>query len=972
MADSRVGRAALAPEQWQLVKELVYKGQAIDAGDRASWLDQHTSDPAVRAEVERLLATAPDASSFLSAAVPEQLARASAAPTHVGRFAIVSQLGAGGMGIVYEAIDERLGRRVALKVLHPAVSQDDDQRRRLLWDARAASALTHPNIVSVYEAGSVGEIDYVVMELLSGSTLADVIAKGATDRTMLLDYAIQIASALEAAHAAGIVHRDVKPGNVIITDTGVVKLLDFGLAKSADGVLMHAGAPTTVEGKVAGTVAYMSPEQAEGLTIDFRSDIFSFGSLLYEMLTSQRAFTGSSAVSVLARILNSDPDRTLQRHPSIDPALFDIVARCLRKDRDRRFQSIAEVRVRLQEIRESTAIVRSRRARFWLFAGAAAAILIAVIGLALWTPRLPGIFGAPPATLTRLTWDGGLSTTPAISADGTLLAYASDRSGRGDLDIWLQRVGGGDPIRLTQSAADDSNPAFSPDGRYIAFRSERDGGGVYTTPSFGGTERLFVPACRDPKYSPDGRWIACWKGEVGGAFYAGMAQILIVEATGGEPHVFRPDFSNAAYPLWASDGRIVFLGRKTMPDGKSMVDYWIAADGPGDASNLGARALFKADDLSAPEGAYWIRPEAWLERGRSLVFTAKHADATNLWSLDLVNNALVGPARPLTLGAATQALAAAPPTARDGPFAFASLEIDTQLRQLPLGTPAAAEPLLTNLMQVGSPSISDDGSRLVLSMRQTDGYRVVTVDMATGRQETIVALQERRFSRALISGDGQQIVYGARTAGFLVPAKGGATRQICENCGWPTDIDATGRQVLFESPGADELLLLWSNDRLRPALASADPRGRRQFAGRFSPDGRWIAYEGVSPDSSGHEIVVVPNAGERALRPDEWNTISESPALDREPAWSHDGKTIYFLSERDGFRCIWSRGFDPTAGRAIGVASPVAHFHYSRELLRAPSGSTGAIGLSASNRYLIFTVARFTGNIWWQTRRTAE
>jgi Tol biopolymer transport system component len=973
MAEPRVGHGgSLTPEEWQLVKELVYEGQSIDPANRAGWLDARHHEPRVRAEVERLLASTLDTPSFLSTSVPQQLA-ATGGPARVGRFAIGARLGSGGMGIVYDAVDERLGRRVALKVLHPASAQDEEQRRRLLWDARAASALSHPNIVCVYEAGTVDDVDYVAMELLSGTTLANIIVRQSADRASMLGYAVQIASALEAAHAMGIVHRDLKPSNVIITEAGVAKLLDFGLAKSTDGMLPHANAPSTIEGRVAGTYAYMSPEQAEGLPIDFRSDIFSFGSLLYEMLTSKRAFTGGSAVSVLAHILNSDPERTLERHPSIDDALFEVLTSCLRTDRERRFQGMAEIRVRLQEVLDGTARVKPLRIRRWLIAACAAAAVIATAWIAVTKWRPAGAFGAP-ATLARLTWDGGLSTAPAVSFDGTLLAYASDRAGRGDLDIWLLRVGSGDPIRITQSTADDSNPAFSPDGRYIAFRSERDGGGVYVTPSLGGTERLFVPGCRDPKYSPDGRWIACWKGEVGGAFYAGMAQVLIVEASGGQPRVFRPDFSNAAYPMWSPDGRIVFLGRKTMPNGQSIVDYWIAPDGSAGESNLGARALFKAHELEAPDGAFWIRPEAWLEGGHRLVFTARHTDATNLWSLDFVNDALAGPARALTLGAATQAFAATPAAAGEGPFAFASLEVDLQLRQLPLSGPRAGtpEPLLANLTQVGSPSISDDGSRLVVSARQADGYRVLTIDTKTGRQETIVAIKGRRFSRALISGDGRQVVYRMGTAGYLVAAGGGTTQQICDRCGSPTDVDTTGRQVLFESLGPEERLLLWSNGRVQPLIGSPDPRARRQFAARFSPDGRWIVYEAVNPDSSGHDIVVVPNAPDRGLRPEEWITLSEAPALDREPTWSQDGRTIYFLSERDGFRCIWSRGFDPAAGRPTRAAAPVAHFHYARELLRAPTGSTGAIGLSASTSHLIFTVARSTGNIWWQTRPTTE
>ena len=891
-------------------------------------------------------------------------------PERVGRFRIERPLGAGGMGVVYAAIDERLGRRVALKILRPEVSQDDEQRRRLLWDARAASALTHPNIVCVYEAGEDGGTDYVAMELVPGSTLAEVIARDTVERATMLTYAVQIASALEAAHAAGLVHRDLKPGNVMITSEGVAKLLDFGMAKSVTGI-PDTNAPSTIEGRVAGTVPYMSPEQAGGEAIDARSDIFSFGSMFYEMLTSRRAFSGTSSVSVLARILHTDPEPPLALQPSLDSRLVEILSRCLRKDRERRFQSAGEIRVRLQEIIDDNDVVMSSRRRFARYAAiAAGAIAILGFGWAAYVV-IPQRSGQPTTTLTRLTWDGGLSTAPAISQDGTLLAYASDRAGRGDLDIWLQRTGG-DSIRLTSHPADDTAAALSPDGTQIAFRSERDGGGVYLIPSLGGNERLLVPGCRDPKYSPDGMSIACWMGEIGGAFFPGTAHIVIVASTGGQPRRFRPDFTNAALPLWTPDGRIVFLGRKTIPGAGSIVDWWIAPDATDGERPMGARALWRDQRLTPPEGQYYIRPEAWLEGGRRIVFTAQQNDATNLWSLTMEpDGTLRGPSTALTLGAAVQAFAATPATSTDGPLVFASLDVDMQLRRLPIrGSSLAPEPLLPNLSQVGSPSITDDGARLVFSARHGQGYRVVAVDIATAQQQTIVTPPDHRFVRALVSGNGERIVYNSGVAAYLIPVAGGSSKEICARCGWPTDVDAEGRQVLFEAAASDiaeQHLLLWANDRMQPLIAGADPKGRRQFAGRFSPDARWVAFGAVASDASTREILVVPNVPHRELGPDEWVAVTDGPAMDREPAWAPDGRTIYFLSDRDGFRCIWSRPFEPATGRPAGPVVPVAHFHHARELLRALTGSTGAIGLSASRDHLVFTVARTTGNVWRQT-----
>src|SRR5262249_34365858 len=224
----------------------------------------------------------PGAEGSWAVAAPQRvLAPPAAHPERIAHFRIDHVLGAGGMGVVYAGVDERLGRPVAVKVLQPEAATDDTRRKRLLWDARAASTLNHPNIVCVYETGEADGVEYVAMELVSGTTLAELLEREALPQPRGLSLATQIAAALEAAHAHGIVHRDLKPSNVMITAAGVAKLVDFGLAKNVGGDIADGQAPTTIEGRLAGTVAYMSPEQAEGADVDFRSDIFSFGSLLY-------------------------------------------------------------------------------------------------------------------------------------------------------------------------------------------------------------------------------------------------------------------------------------------------------------------------------------------------------------------------------------------------------------------------------------------------------------------------------------------------------------------------------------------------------------------------------------------------------------------------------------------------------------------------------------------------------------------
>ena len=272
----------------------------------------------------------------------------------VTHYQITQRLGAGGMGEIYQALDTRLNRTVAIKVLAAEHAGTGEQRRRFLQEAQAASALNHPNIITIHDIISEGDTEFMVMELVAGKSLAELIPKGGLPLPLVLAYAVQVADALETAHGAGIVHRDLKPGNVMVTNTGLVKVLDFGLAKltsRAAGPLVDetrtlAEAPLTVEGRIMGTVSYMSPEQAEGKPVDARSDVFAFGAVLHEMVTGERAFGGDSAISTLSAILR-DEVRPLTQTAGVPSALENIAERCLRKNREERWQSMQEVRAAL-------------------------------------------------------------------------------------------------------------------------------------------------------------------------------------------------------------------------------------------------------------------------------------------------------------------------------------------------------------------------------------------------------------------------------------------------------------------------------------------------------------------------------------------------------------------------------------------------------------------------------------------------
>jgi Tol biopolymer transport system component len=693
------------------------------------------------------------------------------------------------------------------------------------------------------------------------------------------------------------------------------------------------------------------------------------------MLTRQRAFAGASTVSILAKIIHTQPPVPPGMSSAIDPRLQEIVNRCLRKDRSRRLQSMGEVRVRLQEIIDEPVPAEPRPVAapsppVWKYAVSLAIIVVAAA--LLFRPRAIDL----QTSLHRLTWDGGLTTYPSVSRDGTLLAYASDRFGRGDLDIWVERLGGGNPIRLTDDAADESEPDISPDGTRVAYRSERNGGGVYVVPSLGGTSRLVASDCHDPKYSPNGQWLACWTGAIGGQFYPRAARILLVPATGGPSHQFRPDFETAAFPLWMPDGSgMLFLGRKTGQDGKPLIDWWVAGENEHDGEHAtGALKAFRDRGLLPVSGAYRIRPEAWLNGGAAVLFSALRDDASNVWNVGIsTRGKMTSPPAPTTLGTGSDERPTAPARG-DGPsLVFSRVDVEYQLRRVPLlATDAQPQPLLPGLSQVGSPTASADGRLLVYSERQPNGYRVVAVNPATVEERSVTTVESADFVRVLLSGDGKVVVYsGPGNVGYRMRIDEGQPESICAGCGWPTHVNFDGSAALFEALGDDERLLVWSNGGAKPLIGSADPKNRLQNAGRFSPNGRWVAFCAGARDGNAREIIVVPNAPGRPLRDDEWISISEGQTSDREPAWSPDGRRLFFISDRDGFRCIWARDIDPATGHPAGPPIAIAHFHHTRELLRGPMPSPGSIGLTATGGALIFTVARSTGNLWWQ-RATAR
>ena len=361
-----------------------------------------------------------------------------AAGVRLGPYEIQSLIGAGGMGEVYRARDTRLDRTVAIKVLPSDLASDPDRRSRFEREAKTIAALAHPHICMLHDVGEQDGTPFLVMEYLEGETLAHRLFKGHIPLPTALEIATQMADALAAAHEHGVVHRDLKPANIMVDEHGRVKLLDFGLAKlleplGGEMASTRSLAVQTGEGRIVGTVAYMSPEQAQGRLVDARSDAFSFGAVLYEMITGRRAFQGDTGMSTVAAVINQEPQPT---GPEVPRDLARIITRCLRKNPDRRFQHMIDLKVALEELKEESdsgtlgaAVTPPRRRRWWPAAGLGIVALTSLVALFLLRNKVP-YNPAQSAKATRLTADSGLTTEPALSQDGKLVVFASDRAGR--------------------------------------------------------------------------------------------------------------------------------------------------------------------------------------------------------------------------------------------------------------------------------------------------------------------------------------------------------------------------------------------------------------------------------------------------------------------------------------------------------------------------------------------------------------
>ena len=720
--------------------------------------------------------------------------------TRLGHYEIQTLIGTGGMGHVYRARDSKLQRDVALKVLPPDIAADPERRQRFEREARAVAALNHPNIVTIHSVDEVDGRVFLTMELVSGQPLSEIINRGRLSLHKLLQIAVPLADAASAAHARGITHRDLKPANVMVTADGHVKVLDFGLAKLLDvghaADRMVTGVPDVItgEGRILGTIAYMSPEQAEGKPLDGRSDIFSLGVMLYEMATGERPFKGETSLSTLTAIMRDTPKSVTEVNPTVPKELGRVIRRALSKDPDRRQQTGKDLRNELDEIRQElesgefstpTAHVAARAAAVeprrisWVAVGGGLALVAAVGAGLVWSRRGPA--GAPPVTgnqpvsvtATSVTSEDGVENFPSLSPDGKWIVYTADEHRSGQTDILLRAVGGQTTINLTRdSTSDDSQPAFSHDGERIAFRSARDGGGLFVMGRTGESVRKLTTEGFNPSWSPDGASIVYGIESIemtpGGRAMASRLWVVSV-STGDRRQLTTTD---GVQPSWSPHGqRIAYWG---LLGDNAQRDLWTVAASGGDP--------VRATNDPATD---WS--PVWSPDGRYLYFSSNRAGEYNLWrvAIDEATGQTRGEPAPVTIprqnighlsfSADGSALAAVSSTSQNNVEALA---FDPQR-----GTVGARRRVTNSSELPASPSVSRDGQWVAFA-RLTNGQEDLWVVKADGsglRQMTNDAARDRR---PVWSADGKRLMFYSDRSGtfqvWTIAPDGGGLMQVTD------------------------------------------------------------------------------------------------------------------------------------------------------------------------------------------------
>ena len=857
------------------------------------------------------------------------------AGSRLGPYEVLSPIGAGGMGEVYRARDPRLGREVAIKLLPEALASDRDRLARFEQEARAASALNHPNIVTIYEIGQADSVSYIAMELVQGRTLRELIAEGPLPHKRILSIAAQTADALAKAHEAGIVHRDLKPENLMVTRDGLVKVLDFGLAKliATEGpevsTLPTAAVPT-LPGVVLGTVGYMSPEQASGKQVDFRSDQFSFGSILYEMATGKRAFSRGSIAESLVAIIREEPEALGALSPQLPVQLRWVTERCLAKDPEERYAStrdlsrdLTHLRDHMSEVSAETAPVILARRLGWLGPALAAGLLLAA-ALGIFAALRMRHEAAPVQALrfavavpTGTTYaPSEVSRAFSISPDGTRLVI--EALSKGHRRLFVRPLESEEAVEL-EGSLDATSHFWSPDSRFIAFYAD---GKLKKIPASGGQPQELC----DARFAVVGTW-----SKEGTILFTQLDPpgIYRVSDTGGRSdRVVSPDPSRHEALMWPH-----FL-----PDGRRFLYIRNAAPGMGGRE---VRITSLDSKESRPVGQLdsrveYVAPGYLLYVRESSLFAQPFDDRKGLLHGEPLRLAsgvhyFFGPAH-ATFSASRTGVVAYQTAARRSRLAW----FDRAGKE----TGALGEPSVVKGLR-----ISPEGSRAAMDIEnpKTGTSDIWVFELSRGVSTRLHSDPVDEIM-PVWSADGAKLFYRSDRSGppdiyEIAAGIPGSERPLLERPGvqQPEDVSRDGRLLAYLNEVASTVWNIW----LLPLAGERKPSPWRQTrfsesSPRFSPDGRWIAYE--SDESGDFEVYVALTEGGGEKR-------RISPGGGRRPRWRRDGKELYYLAPGNLVMTV-----PMTLAAQVEAGAPAPLFRLETEIQNydvTPDGSRFLIGTPA-------------------------